>query len=491
MVKSIILMSYKTEPKNILENAIHNSNIELFLEYFTVDNITEHILAQIVPKPELHLPFELSMENNSALCEKISDHSWCMIYHTMNENNMKLFNIILKYISITKIISYILHAGLTLNNLDIIDSVVAHGYDITSVFEDSLPTYCDIMDDATYDSNIAVKLDTILYLEKYGIYISDYANDVALIFLYYDDLFALNYCLEICSHTDGANYILSEVLYIDVAVIQLLLNYGANLNKLSLDQIQSVIHNKDNLNVITYLIENGLDIMHCINDVILYSVIYKDLNMIKLFISLGADIHFDNDILLYCACKMGEIEIIALLLELGSFDDNILLFIEKDYSKYKYWQVDTPLPPKKLCEIVKLLLTYNSTIINPSYIFCVYANYNKHSKYIEEELFRIFLDYGIDFNFKYKSLYILEFLSQRGLYQLIKICLEYGADPHINNCGPLKEALLANKIKTTRVFLKTGSYTDSNWCFGVEEKMIKLLDKYHIEHNLKKIDNKS
>lgn len=481
-------MSRKTDPKYILEGAILNSNIELFLEYFTVDNITEHILAQIVPKPELYLPFELSMENNPALCEKISDHSWCMIYHTMNENNMKLFNIILKYISITKIISYILHAGLTLNNLDIIDSVVTHGYDITSVFKDALPTYHDIIDDANYDSNIAVKLDTILHLAQYGIYISDYTNDVALIFLYYDDLFALKYCLE---NGANVNYILSEVLYIDINVMQLLLNYGANLNKLNLDQIQSIIHNKDNLNVITYLIENGLDIMHCINDVILYSVIYKDLNMIKFFINLGADIHFDNDILLYCACKMGEIEIITLLLELGAYDDNILLFIEKDYSKYKYWQLDTESPPKKLCEIVKLLLTYNSTIINPSYVFCVYANYNKHSKYIEEELFRIFLDYRIDFNFKYKSLYILEFLSQRGLYQLIKICLEYGADLYINNCSALKEALLANNIKTTRTLLKEGSYVDSNWCFGVEEKMIKLLDKYHIEHNLKKIDNKS
>jgi hypothetical protein len=471
-------------PRNILADAIHNSNIELFLEYFTADNITDFILSEIVRKPILHLSFEFIIANNSALCEKISDYSWGMIYHTMSENNMELFNMILKYIPIKKLVAYVLQAGMTVNNLQIIDSVVDHGYDIVSIFKDAIPSQHDIMNDAAYDIEDKVKLDTLLYLAQYGIYIFDYANHLAMMFYHYNDLFGLNYCLE--SGAD-ANYILCELPYIDINIIQLLLVHGADLNQLKLNQLETITHNKDSLTVMTYLIENGLDISIYLNNLALHAVVYQNVNMITYFINSGADIHFDDNILLFCACKVGEIKIIELLLELGAHHDEILLFIKKDYSKYIYDGLNYGWSPEKICAIVKILFTHNPTIINPSYVFCVYANYTRYNKHIIEELFRIFLDYGIDFNFKYKSLYILEFLSCRGMYQSIKICLEYGADPYINNYGPLRQSLFGNKIKTSTALLKLGSIVDPDWCFCVKEKIINLLAKLHIAHNLKKL----
>lgn len=471
------------KPRYILENAIKNSDIELFSEYFIADNITEFALSQIVSKPMLHPICKFILANNSTLCEKISDYAWGMIYFTMCENNMELFNTILEYIPIKKLVAYVLQAGLTINNLNIIDSLVAYGYDIKSIFNNAIPSKHDIMNDIAYDVTDKVTLDTLLHLAQYGVYISDYANDLAMMFFHYNDLFGLNYCLE--SGAD-VNYILRELDYIDINVIQLLLVHGGDLNQLKLNQLETITHHKDSLTVMTYLVEHGLDISTHLNNLALYAVIYQNTNMITYFINSGADIHFDDDILLFSACKVGDIKIIELLLELGAHHDGILLFMEFDYSKYVYDGLNYECPPEKICAIVKILFTHNPIIINPSYVFCAYANYTRYRKCIKEELFRIFLDYGIDFNFKYKSLYILEFLARRGLYQLIKICLEYGADPHINNCGPLHQSLFRNKIKTSTALLDLGSIVDPNWCFDVSQEIIDLLDQYYITHKLKR-----
>ena len=92
---------------------------------------------------------------------------------------------------------------------------------------------------------------------------------------------------------------------------------------------------------------------------------------------------------------------------------------------------------------------------------------------------------GKDINIQY----ILEAVVYIGSVELLQLCLKYGANPHINNHGPLHMALRCNNLDMIKLLLDPESVIDPNFECNVTTEIIDLLGQYQItSHKLKKID---
>lgn len=394
------------------------------------------------------------------------------------ENNIQFLDIILKYFSTNNtIIENIIKISIMTDNINIINHVSE--YNLTLTLANIIPSYYELLNHGVYHLHNDIKIDTILALEKFGINILDHINLIAILFYHNFNLPGIIFCLE-----NGAdpNYILSKMNYFDKDIIKYLLIHNADLNKLTIDQIKCAV-SENNLDSFKYLIENGLGLLYCLNDLLLYVCIHGYLNSLQYLIDIGADIHFDDNILLFSACYVGNIEIVKLLLQLGLDDDNILLFMEKDYSKYDYIELKISGGFANWFQIAKILIKNGCKINNPSHTFWIYADWTRNN-FTDIELFTIFLEYGIDFNYKYLTLYVFERVVGRGSIKLLNLCLKYGADPYINNSGPLTLALHQSRLNIVKILLDVGCIVDPNLERNVDPNIIDLLNERQIDHKL-------
>jgi hypothetical protein len=204
-------------------------------------------------------------------------------------------------------------------------------------------------------------------------------------------------------------------------------------------------------------------------------------------IDLGIDIHFDNDLLLFYACRTRNIKFVELLLKNESMHPSILLFPRTDLRKYKYTEISS-YTDNNSCdyiEIAELLIKYGAVITDPLYIFCIYMHCaDKYSIKIDN-LFIILLDLGIDLNVRHPFYH--KYVFERVIHYpiLIKLCLEYGADPHIGNYAPLIEAIRISNVVSIKLLLDLGSVLDPNLGGDISEAVFNLLSAYEITHKLK------
>jgi ankyrin repeat protein len=239
---------------------------------------------------------------------------------------------------------------------------------------------------------------------------------------------------------------------------------------------------ENNLDIVIYLVNNGLNLDNKFNTLLLYSVTNNCLLTLQYLISLGADIHFENDLLLLYACKCNRINLVELLLQYEFNDKKFLLFIETDLSPYRLiYGINVKYDYSNYFLIADKLIKNGFTIDNPTLAFCAYVKYASYCV-IEEDVFIYFLEQGVDFNYKNKyDRYVLEeVISASYDAQLTKLCLQYGTDPYINNHGPLQIAVESNKLKSARLLLELNSTLTSIPECSITLEMKNLLKEFNI-----------
>jgi len=90
------------------------------------------------------------------------------------------------------------------------------------------------------------------------------------------------------------------------------------------------LYKKGDLNGVKYLVSVGADI-HVENELALIrSAYYGHLEVVKYLVSVGADIHAHNDLPLLCSAAAGHLEIVKYLVSLGAdihaYNDSVPLY---------------------------------------------------------------------------------------------------------------------------------------------------------------------
>ena len=109
----------------------------------------------------------------------------------------------------------------------------------------------------------------------------------------------------------------------------------------------------------------------------------------------------------------------------------------------------------------------------------------------DEELFNMFLELGVDLNSeidyrcafnKSEKKYILE-LVVNDCPKLVKLFITHGADPFINSNGPLKMAIMWNRIDLISLLLELGSELDPEFEYEVEKETMDCIEKFGITNH--------
>jgi ankyrin repeat protein len=331
--------------------------------------------------------------------------------------------------------------------------------------------------------NSITKLNSIIHLENLGIDISDRIDRIRVIFCHAKNLSGIDYCLKNGANPDD---ILINVRNLTIDIIKCAIPYGINLNLINLNQLRSLIIADDgNLDTFIYFVDNGLNLEAYFKELSVLCIVHTCPKTLEYFIKLGLDIHFDDELLLVYACRRSNIECVKLLLSHGANTDSILSFGGSRLLKYnKYYKTIHMSIHDNWLQIINILIEHGAIIYDPTYIFYIYLNEFNHWK--DDRIFILSLEHGIDFNTMYNDKYILEFVA---IYSdhLLKLCLKYGADPYINNHGPLKQAINYRNISSVKILLDLNSIVDPNLDCNTNQEIIDLLDQYQITHKLKSL----
>lgn len=460
-------------PGKILIYAINNIHIDLIIHTFTPTNVCASVISNIMNKPQLYPTLELILKNSPELCIIMRDTLWCVI-ETLDIDefdSIQLLDIIHTYLFNANNIILMCNRSFMLNHLDMIDVLFKYGYDINDIFKKMRYNYAN-------NQWLNFKFDTFIQLEKYGIDIKFFLDKIAIIFFNTDNIVELHNCLEY-----GANAIIilnNTRSYTKLNTIKYLSDYGVNFSEFK--KIKNIIGYKDtNLDIIKFIMENGY--CSCLNKAMTYAIGYDCPMTLKYFINSGADIHFDNESLLWLSINRGNMECVEILLENGANvhanDNSILLFSDAKTNKLIY---------ENAFIIAKKLIAYGAYITNPTDIFYLYIT--KFNCPFDPELFMHLLDCGINFDEKPTSgdRYILEIVVDKWNIILLNMCLKYGANPRINNDNPLKIAIQNNNISMAKILLELGSIVDFDFDYKLDINMVNLLAMMGMISHQKKID---
>lgn len=464
-----------------LKLAILNSNIDMVEKLFTLQNIIIDDVDKIIRKPKLYPILEFLLENNYELCRHVRNiimHNHNMIYSIRENITIELLNICIKYLSSNILLQKIFDYALYHNNLQVIDILAESGYDIAIAFHET-----------NFYIGCGINFNTFIYVEKFGVDILAYMDNICMCFSDSNDINGFIFCLE---NGVSPDYVFQRIRYpITIEIINCLLNYNPDLNKLDLNTILYIMDGGKNTLALIHLIKHGLNVTNYLYK-ILSHCIYCPMDTIKYFIDLVSDIDILNK-LLPKACKANNIECVKYLLESGVdihyANDSILNFIRKcsiDYGNITW------------VSIAKFLIKNGAVANDITHTFCLYVSGIPVGGF-DIELFTYFLDLGVDPNNKFDldirndyvydlGEYILDAVIYLNQIELFILCLKYGADPFINNHGPLKTAIENNQLEIIKILLDLGSIVDSQLKCYVFQSTIDLLDQYQIEHKLKKID---
>lgn len=415
-----------------------------------------------------------------------------------SENNIGLLKIILQYFPNGKIIGFICESAICLNNLEILDILFKFNYDIQLSFEIFMNNY---RYDGHYyitlpppyqrdlEFNININFTTILWLRNHDINILNFTDKICMIYINSNDLSGIKYCVE-----NGAdvNYLLREIPEnIDLQIVKYLVDNGADVNELEFENIIRIMKTPE---IIILLIESGLDISEYAFKLILYAMYNHNIILATYLIKFNPDlIPMEDNLLLFYATYTGNLDIVQILLDHGadihSNNDSISLFFDKEFKLYpgigktRYYVFF-------FSKIIKLLVKNGAIINDPVYILS--AMVKEHCP-IDEELFNIFLNAGMDMNtilgskcnFGSDIKYILEAITLLDNINTFKLFLKHGSDPFINSHGPLKIALAYRKSNIVKLLLELGSIVEQKFIdqicstpFPIPSDIIDILQKY-------------
>lgn len=121
-----------------LSSAIFDYDINLITELFTISNVTDDHLYDIVNKPELYETLEYLLHHNEELCKFICKIINTKIIDYISRNiTVELLNICITYISSDRLLQNIFDCAIYKGNLLILDTLFATDYDIKLAFSKS------------------------------------------------------------------------------------------------------------------------------------------------------------------------------------------------------------------------------------------------------------------------------------------------------------------------------------------------------------------
>lgn len=492
--KPIIPTNKFSRPLQIFKYAMDNIHIDL-VTYMLLNTppwfniFMEHMVSD---KSRCKI-LETILKNNSELCTIISNnedmYSTLDFYKIPKNNDIELLNICIIYLSSDYIIIPLLCDAINFNNLQMIDILADAGFDVKSAFD----TY--VMDGS---DNFSLSHPTCTWLQKYDIDLFIHIDRLAQLFCEVNNLFGFIFCLEMGANI---NYAIVSMCNPSLEMIKCILENGIDVTWFNKSKIETIIKsNRNGLDIIVYLMSMGLNMSDYIHELMFVMIGYTRFEILKYFIKLGTDIHFDNEILLYYSANIGRIEPVEILLENGADvhvrNDSILSFgksiIPKCLlNKYNVRYITPYLQARPAID--KILIKYGAIIDDYTHIFCRYIRYIKDNL-LDMEYLTYLLDKHIDLNTIFNddmyqsphNFYIFEAIICYGPIELIKLCMEYGADPFINNHGPLRTGIIHNKLDAVKILLDMGSRANIEVGCNVDPDMINLLNRYDI--SFKKID---
>lgn len=465
---------------SVLKYIIFTSNLEVFSYLFTIDNLSYAIIIDVLRNPLLYSTLKHLLESDNNLCNNICDIikkkcSRIISHDIASNNNIPLLNIILKYFPDSNIIHFIIASNICVNNLEILNIIFANNYDTQSTF-DELMNNIDyfgsdyfIMHD--YNANISITIDTIIWLDRHDIKITNHLNKISMISISSNNLIGVKYCLD--SGYNATN-ILSFIHHLtDLSIVKYLLEYGANVNRVNLYRIYASV------DLLALLIESGLDISKDVLKLALSMIYYNHPKTLSYIIQLYPDIiHQENCILLFLACRVANINIVEILLDNGASSDEILSFTNDKF----YDRIDkiSPYFPKnmyniKCTPVIKLLIKRGINVTDPQYTFDFIIN----SK-LDAELLEIFINLGVDLNVKINDEYVFERVVKECRMDIIILFIKYGANPCINSHRPLEIAIEKDLDDVVELLLDLGSEINADFLNRayISKDIWLILEKY-------------
>lgn len=478
----------------VFKHAISTHNIELIshMLFWNHDYFFSECLDILMGDNHYDI-LEIILENNLDRCISILDNSKIYLSNLEelpNKNNIQLLNIILKYLPLDNIILPLINDTFHANNTIILDILFNAGFNIKLEFDKY------ISNSSLFDY-FSLKKETYVHLQNYDIDLDQYINRLAELYFDTNDVPGLEFCLDFGADVD---HVIKKINYLEGDVVKTLINRGGNINLMDPEAIKYISDDDAGMDIIIYLVDNGLNISTYITDLILTAVDMNRPIMLSYYIKMGADIHFQNDLLLFYSAYRGYIECVEILLENGANihanNDSILLFSTRinipehmlaDDEDRDHHEI------KNYFKIANILIKAGAVSNNYASVFCSLV-LNLICTPFDKELFTYLLDQNINLSEKIdiQSLplteYIFELVVAVGSIELLNMCLEYGVDLYINNASPLKIAIRYNKLESVEILLKLGCSLDENFECRTIGDIIDEVDRYGIVHKLIKID---
>lgn len=178
--------------------------------------------------------------------------------------------------------------------------------------------------------------------------------------------------------------------------------------------ISNIITTDDELDLITYLVDNGLNLDIHIRELMLITINDDFPDTMEYFIKLGYDIHYDDKFLLFYSAYIGHIWCVRILLANGANiharNDSILSYSKKNIPQHLI--IDNK-PKYHNWTIIDKILIDADVYVNsykPIFYRCI-----KNPK-IDRDFLTLLLEFGIDLNSEFDdeimitSLYIFEIM---------------------------------------------------------------------------------
>ena len=139
---------------------------------------------------------------------------------------------------------------------------------------------------------------------------------------------------DIYSH-DGVAFTVSRVYSKDFEkYIQLLLDYGVDINYNNCNLLSTAIY-RNNIKAIELAMKYAPSNDVCLNRPLISAVQSERVDVVKMLLDFGADVHCENDIVFRLAIQLAKPDLVQLLLDRGA---NIDSFVDCDISEFQKYQ---------------------------------------------------------------------------------------------------------------------------------------------------------
>lgn len=317
--------------------------------------------------------------------------------------------------------------------------------------------FTKLIEDEKYDILTETTFNTILYLEKLGVNLMHNMIIIGIIMIYQNNIIGINYCIN--NGVDINLLFFKSVDQSNINLIKYFLEIGADIQIINMDVIYRFLcqNNKHIVDILSVLVDYGWDLSSNMNDLAVKSTMYSNLNTLKYLAKMGVDLHYsNNELLMIASIELCE-NIVIFLLENGA-----------DIYAQNNSILNFYLPTTN-----KKITIHRQTSEKPNYLpmfklliknGAIVNNINEtfisyvftYANEIDDELFLWFLDNGLKIDITELHRLIIEYDTNI----IAGLCLKYGINLDINNIELVNLAIRHNDPKLIKILLDMGTQTN-------------------------------